>query len=92
MATATAALQRVRGSSLIDIIGLLLLATVIVWLFVKFVEDPTRFLNVMIIGVTNGAIYFHTRAIRPGWSRRMARTTTIGHHIFYRAPIQVAGG
>ncbi len=57
MATATAALQRVRGSSLIDIIGLLLLATVIVWLFVKFVEDPTRFLNVMIIGVTNGAIY-----------------------------------
>ncbi len=42
--------------------------------------------------VTNGAIYFHTRAIRPGWSRRMARTTTIGHHIFYRAPIQVAGG
>jgi branched-chain amino acid transport system permease protein len=57
MATATAALQRVRGSSLIDIIGLLLLAIVIVWLFVKFVEDPTRFLNVMIIGVTNGAIY-----------------------------------
>jgi branched-chain amino acid transport system permease protein len=57
MATATAALQRVRGSSLIDIIGLLLLATVIVWLFVKFVEDPTRFLNVVIIGVTNGAIY-----------------------------------
>jgi branched-chain amino acid transport system permease protein len=57
MATATAALQRVRGSSLIDIIGLLLLAIVIVWLFVKFVEDPTRFLNVVVIGVTNGAIY-----------------------------------
>jgi branched-chain amino acid transport system permease protein len=57
MATATAALQRVRGSSLIDIIGLLLLAAVIVWLLVKFVEDPTRFLNVVIIGVTNGAIY-----------------------------------
>jgi len=57
MATATAALQRVRGSSLIDIIGLLLLAAVIVWLAVKFFEDPTRFLNVMVIGVTNGAIY-----------------------------------
>ncbi len=42
--------------------------------------------------VTDGAIYFHTRAIRPSWSRRMARTTTIGHHIFYRAPTQVAGG
>src|SRR5262245_24715159 len=57
MATATAALQRVRGSSLIDIIGLILLAAVIVWLAVKFFEDPTRFLNVMVIGVTNGAIY-----------------------------------
>jgi branched-chain amino acid transport system permease protein len=57
MATATAALQRVRGSSLIDLIGLLLLAVVIVWLAVKFFEDPTRFLNVGVIGVTNGAIY-----------------------------------
>ena len=57
MATATAALQRVRASSLIDVIGLLLLATVIVWLAIKFFEDPTRFLNVGVIGVTNGAIY-----------------------------------
>jgi branched-chain amino acid transport system permease protein len=57
MATATAALQRVRGSSLIDLIGLLLLAAVIIWLAVKFFEDPTRFLNVGVIGVTNGAIY-----------------------------------
>ena len=57
MATATAALQRVRSTSLIDAIGLLLLSAVIVWLLVKFIEDPTRFLNVGVIGVTNGAIY-----------------------------------
>jgi branched-chain amino acid transport system permease protein len=57
MATATAALQRVRGSSLIDGIGLLLLGLVVVWIVVKFAEDPTRFLNVSIIGATNGAIY-----------------------------------
>jgi branched-chain amino acid transport system permease protein len=57
MATATAALQRVRGSSLIDIIGLLLLAALTIWLAVKFFEDPTRFLNVGVIGVTNGATY-----------------------------------
>ena len=57
MATATAALQRVRASSLIDVIGLLLLGGVIVWLLFKFFEDPTRFLNVAVIGVTNGAIY-----------------------------------
>ena len=57
MATAVAALQRVRTSSLIDAIGLLLLGTVLVWLLFKFFEDPTRFLNVGIIGLTNGAIY-----------------------------------
>jgi branched-chain amino acid transport system permease protein len=57
MATATAALQRVRSSSLIDAIGLLLLVGVLLWLLLKFFEDPTRFLNVAIIGATNGAIY-----------------------------------
>src|SRR6187431_71378 len=57
MATAAVALKRVRGSSLIDTIGVLLLAAILVWLAVKFFEDPTRFLNVSIIGATNGAIY-----------------------------------
>jgi branched-chain amino acid transport system permease protein len=57
MATATAALHRIRGSSLIDAVGLLLLGLVILWLVVKFFEDPTRFVNVGIIGATNGAIY-----------------------------------
>ena len=57
MATATAALQRVRSSSVIDLIGLVLLGAVLLWLAVKFFEDPTRFINVSIIGVTNGAIY-----------------------------------
>ena len=57
MATATAALHRIRTSSLIDAIGLVLLALVILWILFKFFEDPTRFLNVSIIGATNGAIY-----------------------------------
>jgi branched-chain amino acid transport system permease protein len=57
MATATAALHRIRGSTIIDAIGLLLLALVILWMVVKFAENPTRFLNVAIIGATNGAIY-----------------------------------
>ena len=42
--------------------------------------------------LTDGATYFHTRSVRPDWSRRFTRTTTIGHHIFYRAGTQVAGG
>jgi branched-chain amino acid transport system permease protein len=57
MATAAATLQRVRGSSLIDAIGLLILSGFVIWLAAKFVEDPTRFLNVAVIGATNGAIY-----------------------------------
>jgi branched-chain amino acid transport system permease protein len=56
-AAAAGALQRVRTSSLIDAIGLLILVGVVVWLAYKFAEDPTRFLNVAIIGATNGAIY-----------------------------------
>ena len=57
MATATATLQRIRGSSLIDAIGLVILALVGVWVVVKFAQDPTRFLNISIIGARNGAIY-----------------------------------
>ncbi|HKK36522.1 MAG TPA: cell wall hydrolase [Paracoccaceae bacterium] len=36
--------------------------------------------------VTDGATHFHTVAIRPGWSRRLERTATIGAHHFYRLP------
>jgi branched-chain amino acid transport system permease protein len=57
MSTAVAALNRVRGSSLIDAIGLLLVAVIVVWFAFKLFEDPTRFINVAVIGATNGAIY-----------------------------------
>jgi branched-chain amino acid transport system permease protein len=58
MATAAAAtLKRVRSSSLVDAVGLLLLAGILLWLVVEFFQDPTRFINVGIIGLTNGAIY-----------------------------------
>ena len=57
MTTAIAALQRVRSSSLIDLIGLVLLTSLLLWVVVKFFEDPTRFLNVAVIGLTTGAIY-----------------------------------
>jgi len=57
MNTATAVLHRVRSSSLVDAVGLLLLASVLLFLLAKFVEDPVRFLNVGIIGMTNGAVY-----------------------------------
>ena len=36
--------------------------------------------------LTDGATHFHTRAVRPSWSKRFARTTEIGAHLFYRQP------
>jgi spore germination cell wall hydrolase CwlJ-like protein len=42
--------------------------------------------------ITDGATYFHSRAVSPSWSRRFTRTTTIGHHMFYRNGTRVAGG
>ena len=34
--------------------------------------------------LTDGATYYHTTAVRPTWSRKFARTTQIGEHLFYR--------
>jgi len=36
--------------------------------------------------LTDGATHFHTRAVRPGWSRRFDQTASIGAHLFYRHP------
>jgi branched-chain amino acid transport system permease protein len=57
MPNATDTLKRLRSSSIVDLIGLALLAVVFLWLVLKFVDDPTRFLNVGVIGFTNGAVY-----------------------------------
>lgn len=34
--------------------------------------------------LTAGATYFHTRHVRPGWSRDVVQTASIGSHLFYR--------
>lgn len=36
--------------------------------------------------LTAGATHFHTRAVKPSWSKRFARTVSIGDHLFYRQP------
>lgn len=36
--------------------------------------------------LTDGATYYHTRAVSPSWSRRFDQTASIGAHLFYRAP------
>lgn len=34
--------------------------------------------------LTYGATHFHTRAVKPSWSRRFERTAAIGAHLFYK--------
>jgi hypothetical protein len=36
--------------------------------------------------LTEGATHFHTKGVRPGWSKRFAKTAAIGAHLFYRHP------
>ena len=53
----TAALERLRASSYVDKVGLFLVGVVLLWLVVNLVRGPAEFINVMLIGLTNGAIY-----------------------------------
>ncbi len=40
--------------------------------------------------LTGGATHYHTRAVRPRWSRKFIRTAVIGAHYFYRMPVKTA--
>jgi spore germination cell wall hydrolase CwlJ-like protein len=40
--------------------------------------------------VTDGATHFHATYVKPGWSRKLTRTASIGQHMFYRAGSRVA--
>jgi branched-chain amino acid transport system permease protein len=53
----TTTLDRLRTTGIVNLIGLALLALVGIWLVVNFAKDPTEFINVALIGLTNGTIY-----------------------------------
>lgn len=40
--------------------------------------------------LTQGATYYHTKAVRPSWSRKFHRTATIGVHHFYRGATRLS--
>jgi hypothetical protein len=40
--------------------------------------------------LTGAATHFHTAYVRPGWARRMVRTTRVGAHLFYRERVRTA--
>ena len=50
-------LTKLRGASVTDLIGLSLVGLVVLWLAVNFVKSPTEFINIGLIGLTNGSIY-----------------------------------
>ncbi len=50
-------LAKLRGASTSDLIGLALVGLVVFWLVVNFVKAPTEFINIGLIGLTNGTIY-----------------------------------
>ena len=51
-------------------------------------DIAARIARVMLDGaprsLTYGATYFHTRAVKPSWSRQFERTASIGAHLFYK--------
>lgn len=57
-------------------------------------EVTAKVASVMVNGaprvLTDGATHYHTKAVRPNWSRTFPRTTTIGVHHFYRHPTVTA--
>ena len=40
--------------------------------------------------LTDGATHFHTVNVNPSWSRSLDETATVGAHVFYREPVQLA--
>ncbi|MEI7759578.1 MAG: branched-chain amino acid ABC transporter permease [Thermoleophilia bacterium] len=50
-------LARLRDASVFDRIGLVLLGLLLVWLAVNFVKGPAAFIDIGLIGLTNGTIY-----------------------------------
>ena len=56
-------------------------------------DDVSKVAKAMLSGapraLTNGATFYHTKAVNPYWSRKFAKTASIGHHYFYSAGYQI---
>ena len=53
----TTTLDKLRKAGVVQLIGIGLLALVGIWLVVNFIQGPAEFINVGLIGLTNGTIY-----------------------------------
>jgi len=48
---------KLKGASVTDLIGLSLVGLLVFWLAVNFVKEPADFINISLIGLTNGTIF-----------------------------------
>src|SRR3712207_1413453 len=46
-----------KRPGVVGMLGLVIVALVIVWLFGNLITNPAEFVNVFLIGMTNGAVY-----------------------------------
>ena len=53
----TTTLDKLRNAGVVSLIGIGLLVLVGIWLVVNFIQGPAEFINVGLIGLTNGTIY-----------------------------------
>ena len=53
----TSTLDRLRKAGVVSLIGIGMLVLVGIWLVVNFIHGPAEFINVGLIGLTNGTIY-----------------------------------
>ena len=58
--------------------------------YAQATEIARRALNQQLADPTDGAVNFHTVAVRPNWADEFVKTATIGDHIFYRSPDRTA--
>jgi branched-chain amino acid transport system permease protein len=49
--------EKLKGASVTDLIGLSLVGLVVVWLLINFIKEPADFINISLIGLTNGTIF-----------------------------------
>jgi spore germination cell wall hydrolase CwlJ-like protein len=58
--------------------------------YAQATEIARRALNQQLSDPTDGAVNFHTTAVRPNWVDEFVKTATIGDHVFYRSPDRTA--
>jgi len=59
-------------------------------LYQKAIELVDKSISGQLKDITNNAkFYFNPKIVKPSWSKKMIKTTTIGNHEFYKLPAKI---